>query len=52
MAAKKLIARGGIASIKNTRETRVLQKAATSLQHDRMVVYDENAGHVFFTLDR
>ena len=47
MAAKKLIARGDIASFENARDACILKQAATSLQHDRVVVYNEDTGHVF-----
>ena len=47
MAAKKLIACGYIASFENTRDACILQQAATCPQHDRVIVYNEDTGHVF-----
>jgi hypothetical protein len=47
LAAKKLIACGDIASFKDARDTSVHQKATTSLYYHRVIVYDEDASHVF-----
>jgi hypothetical protein len=47
MSTNKLVAGDSIASFENARDTRVRQKAATSLPYDRVVIYNEDACHVF-----
>src|SRR5207244_1599028 len=45
MAAVEAIAGGRVASFEQGLNSRILQHAAASLQHDRMIVDDQDAGH-------
>jgi len=47
MSAKKIVACDNVASFENTYDARVRQKATTSLPYDRVVIYNEDACHVF-----
>ena len=45
VAAVEAITRGRVARLEHALDAGVLQHAAASLQHDRMIVDDQNAGH-------
>src|SRR5260221_5693012 len=45
VAAVEAIAGGRIASFEHGLNARVFQHATASLQHDRMIIDDQNAGH-------
>ena len=45
VAAVEAITRGRVARFEHALDAGVFQHAAASLQHDRMIVDDQNAGH-------
>jgi hypothetical protein len=46
MTAKEFISRSHIASFENRSDTTPLQQAATSMTRDRMIVDNEDTGHL------
>ena len=46
MVAEKFITRRSIPCFDDSRDSSILQNAAASLKHDRMVIDNENTGHV------
>src|ERR1700722_6861119 len=51
MTAVKLVAGSRVARLEHVGDAGILEHAPAALQHDRMVVDDENAGHIFTPRD-